>query len=35
MDEGDGGEPARFRAFISYSHQDAAAGRRLHRRLER
>ena len=34
MDEG-GGEPARFRAFISYSHQDAAAGRRLHRRLER
>jgi tetratricopeptide (TPR) repeat protein len=34
MDEGDGG-PARYRAFISYSHQDAAAGRRLHRRLER
>lgn len=35
MDEGDGGGPARYRAFISYSHQDAAAGRRLHRRLER
>lgn len=34
MDEGDDG-PARYRAFISYSHQDAAAGRRLHRRLER
>jgi tetratricopeptide (TPR) repeat protein len=34
MDEGDGG-PARYRAFISYSHQDAAAGRHLHRRLER
>lgn len=34
MDEG-GGVPARYRAFISYSHQDAAAGRRLHRRLER
>lgn len=34
MDEGDG-EPARYRAFISYSHQDAAAGRSLHRRLER
>ncbi len=34
MDEGGGG-PARYRAFISYSHQDAAAGRRLHRRLER
>lgn len=34
MDEADGG-PARYRAFISYSHQDAAAGRRLHRRLER
>lgn len=33
MDEGGGG-PARYRAFISYSHQDAAAGRRLHRRLE-
>ena len=29
------GEPARYRAFISYSHQDAAVGRRLHRRLER
>lgn len=34
MDEG-GDDPARYRAFISYSHQDAAAGRRLHRRLER
>jgi len=34
MDEG-GGEPARYRAFISYSHHDAVAGRRLHRRLER
>jgi tetratricopeptide (TPR) repeat protein len=34
MDEADG-EPARYRAFISYSHQDADAGRRLHRRLER
>lgn len=34
MDEGDGG-PARYRAFISYSHADATAGRRLHRRLER
>ncbi len=34
MDEGDSA-PARYRAFISYSHQDAAAGRRLHRRLER
>lgn len=34
MDDGGGG-PARYRAFISYSHQDAAAGRRLHRRLER
>jgi len=31
----DCGGPARYRAFISYSHQDAAAGRRLHRRLER
>jgi len=28
------GEPARYRAFISYSHRDAAFGRRLHRRLE-
>jgi hypothetical protein len=26
---------ARYRAFISYSHRDAAFGRRLHRRLER
>ena len=34
MDEGGGG-PARYRAFISYSHQDAAVGRLLHRRLER
>lgn len=30
-----GGEPVRYRAFISYSHQDAVEGRRLHRRLER
>jgi hypothetical protein len=28
------GEAARYRAFISYSHADAAFGRRLHRRLE-
>lgn len=34
MDEA-GSEPARYRAFISYSHQDAVEGRRLHRRLER
>ena len=34
MDEA-GSEPVRYRAFISYSHQDAAEGRRLHRRLER
>ncbi|MDQ7813480.1 toll/interleukin-1 receptor domain-containing protein, partial [Brevundimonas sp.] len=34
MDEG-GGVPTRYRAFISYSHQDTVAGRRLHRRLER
>ena len=34
MDEGYN-EPARYRAFISYSHQDATVGRRLHRRLER
>lgn len=34
MDEA-GSEPGRYRAFISYSHQDAAEGRRLHRRLER
>jgi hypothetical protein len=27
-------ERARYRAFISYSHKDAAFGRRLHRRLE-
>lgn len=33
MDEA-GSEPVRFRAFISYSHLDAAEGRRLHRRLE-
>ena len=26
--------PARYRAFISYSHADAGFGRRLHRRLE-
>lgn len=26
--------PGRYRAFISYSHRDAAFGRRLHRRLE-
>ncbi|HYE43007.1 MAG TPA: TIR domain-containing protein [Caulobacteraceae bacterium] len=31
----DGGTPAaRYRAFISYSHKDAAFGRRLHRLLE-
>jgi hypothetical protein len=29
-----GTEPARYRAFISYSHRDAAFGRALHRRLE-
>ncbi len=34
MDDADS-EPARYRAFISYSHQDAVEGRRLHRRLER
>ena len=28
------GDGARYRAFISYSHRDAAFGRRLHRRLE-
>lgn len=28
-------EPARHRAFISYSHADAVIGRRLHRRLDR
>lgn len=28
-------EPARYRAFISYSHRDAEFGRRLHSRLER
>jgi tetratricopeptide (TPR) repeat protein len=28
------GEDPRYRAFISYSHRDAAFGRRLHRRLE-
>ena len=33
--DGGGGEPARYRAFISYSHRDATVGRRLHRRLER
>ena len=32
-DQGSGSEVA-YRAFISYSHLDAAAGRRLHRRLE-
>lgn len=31
---GPGGEAARYRAFISYSHRDAVFGRRLHRRLE-
>ncbi len=30
----DASEGARYRAFISYSHRDAAFGRRLHRRLE-
>src|SRR5688572_22011481 len=34
MTEGVPGEGARYRAFISYSHRDAAFGRRLHRRLE-
>ncbi|MDO8801193.1 TIR domain-containing protein [Phenylobacterium sp.] len=29
------GDLVRYRAFISYSHRDAAFGRRLHRRLER
>lgn len=29
-----GAADARYRAFISYSHRDAAIGRRLHRRLE-
>ena len=29
------GEGARYWAFISYSHKDAAVGRRLHQRLER
>ena len=29
-----GGGPGRYWAFISYSHKDAAFGRRLHRRLE-
>lgn len=33
--DGTGGEGARYRAFISYSHVDQAFGRRLHRRLER
>lgn len=31
---GRGAAPARFRAFVSYSHADAAAARRLQRRLE-
>jgi tetratricopeptide (TPR) repeat protein len=36
MGEGAGqGDGARYAAFISYSHRDAAFGRRLHRRLER
>ena len=30
----DGAPEPRFRAFLSYSHADAAAARRLHRRLE-
>jgi hypothetical protein len=35
MGRGEGGAgPARYRAFVSYSHRDAAFGRRLHRRLE-
>ncbi|MEJ0024876.1 MAG: toll/interleukin-1 receptor domain-containing protein [Rhizomicrobium sp.] len=29
-----GAGPGRYRAFISYSHKDAAFGRHLHRRLE-
>ena len=33
MDEGEAVEP-RYTAFLSYSHKDAAAAARLHRRLE-
>ena len=33
MDEGEAGDP-RYTAFLSYSHKDAAAAGRLHRRLE-
>src|SRR4051812_49565957 len=33
MGDGESGTP-RYRAFISYSHKDAAIGRWLHRRLE-
>ncbi|MCR5879192.1 toll/interleukin-1 receptor domain-containing protein [Phenylobacterium sp. J367] len=32
--EGEAPAAQRYRAFISYSHRDAAFGRRLHRRLE-
>ena len=34
-DGGVGSAPARYRAFISYSHRDIAIANRLHRRLER
>lgn len=34
MAEDTAGEDTRYWAFISYSHKDAAFGRRLHRRLE-
>ena len=35
MMDGDQAGVARYRAFISYNHRDAAFGRRLHARLER
>jgi tetratricopeptide (TPR) repeat protein len=34
MGESAAGRGARYKAFISYSHKDAAAARQLHRRLE-
>jgi hypothetical protein len=34
MGDGAGGDAPRYKAFISYSHRDAKAGRWLHRRLE-